>query len=165
MIILAIDPGNEVSGAVWYDTMDCRVLDTVNEIKNGDLRSCIRSPHITHSVVAIEYTPPYSMTTKSGHNYVPNEVALTCIEIGRLIECAGENWAMHSRTKIKLHLLGKASGDDKAVTQAILSRFGDTMKAAKGTKKSPGPLHGIAGHAWAALAVAIYHAECHVQGG
>jgi hypothetical protein len=32
---------------------------------------------------------------------------------------------------------------------------GGERRAAMGTKKAPGPLYGVASHAWAALAVAV----------
>jgi len=33
--------------------------------------------------------------------------------------------------------------------------YGGTRDAAVGTKKTPGPLYGVSGHAWQALAVAV----------
>jgi hypothetical protein len=40
---------------------------------------------------------------------------------------------------------------DANIRQALIDKLG-----AVGTKKAPGPLYGISGHLWAALAVADY---------
>jgi len=44
---------------------------------------------------------------------------------------------------------------DTLVRERLAEMHGGSVKAAKGRKASPGPLYGIAGHAWQALAVAI----------
>ena len=62
----------------------------------------------------------------------------------------------------KAHLTGKANAKDSLVAQAVRDRFGGmgaTPKAVKGTKKSPGPLYGIKGDAYRALAVGIAFVE------
>jgi len=37
----------------------------------------------------------------------------------------------------------------------LIDRYGTTRAAAVGNKKTPGPLYGISGHKWAALAVGV----------
>jgi hypothetical protein len=44
---------------------------------------------------------------------------------------------------------------DPNVRQALLDKIGPV-----GTKKNPGPLYGVSGHGWSALAVAVYASEC-----
>ena len=60
------------------------------------------------------------------------------------------------RTDVKLHLCGTCRAKDSNVRQALIDRWGP-----RGTKKEPGPTYGIAGDAWAALAVATYWLDTH----
>jgi len=62
------------------------------------------------------------------------------------------------RSAVKLHLCGSRRAKDPNVRMALCDRFGGE-KAAKGKKANPGPLFGIASHAWSALALAITWAE------
>jgi len=54
------------------------------------------------------------------------------------------------RSEVKMHLCQSMRAKDANVRQALIDRFG-----AVGTKKNPGPLHGVSGHCWSALAVAV----------
>ncbi len=99
--------------------------------------------------MAIEMMEGYGMR-------VGKEVFRTCIWTGRFIQAAlGEYIAMTVsevlRSDIKIHLCGTKRADDSAVRQALIDKYGP-----KGTKEAPGPLHGITGHCWSALAVADY---------
>ena len=53
-----------------------------------------------------------------------------------------------------MRLCNSMRAKDANVRQAILDRFGGKA-AAIGRKRQPGPLYGIAGDLWAALAVGI----------
>jgi hypothetical protein len=44
---------------------------------------------------------------------------------------------------------------DPHVMRGLWARFGGSKAKAVGTKKKPGPLYGLKGHMWAALAVAV----------
>lgn len=57
------------------------------------------------------------------------------------------------RRPIKLHLCGNMQAKDSNVRQALLDKFGGAN--AIGRKASPGPLYGVKGHEFAALAVAV----------
>jgi hypothetical protein len=61
------------------------------------------------------------------------------------------------RMAVKMHLCGNSRAKDPNIRQALLDKFGG--KSATGTKKAPGPLHGIHADLWAALAVAVTFAE------
>lgn len=157
--ILAIDPGDETSAAVLFDAVAWRPL-AFYELSNAAMRCVVQESRA--DALAIEYTPPYAMSTAAGHNYVPRQVVDTAIEVGRFIECRrpGTGYALVSRLDVKKHLLGRSVGNDTAVAAAVLDRYGGTPQRAKGTKKAPGPLYGIKGsHLYAALAVAITYAE------
>ena len=86
------------------------------------------------------------------------EIFETCTWIGRFMQralMAGATFDRIKRTEIKLHLCGTPRAKDTNVRQALIDRFGPGRAVAVGTKKAPGPLHGIAGHRWSALAVAV----------
>jgi hypothetical protein len=71
------------------------------------------------------------------------------------------------RRAVKLHLCGTSRAKDANVRQALVDRYGPGDRAAKGTKKEPGPLYGVSKDVWAALAVGVTHldaADTH-QGG
>lgn len=46
--------------------------DRVYECDNAELRTLVRA--LAYDALAIEYTPPYAMSTAAGHNYVPRQV-------------------------------------------------------------------------------------------
>ncbi len=161
-IVVAIDPGDQTSAAVWLEVSSFKPLE-IFDGANCELRSMIlglghRNPR---AILAVEYTPPYTMSTANNHNYVPRQVVDTAIEIGRSLECwrNDDTAELISRSDIKKHLLGRTAGNDTAVRAAVVDRYGDKPK---GTKKAPGPLYGFAGtHLYSALAVGIAWLETH----
>ena len=149
MHIIAIDPGPERSGYVVFDGL--RVLacgwETTHEIR------CVLDDGARDSTsVVFEGVESYGMA-------VGAETFETVFVTGRLYEFA-TMWRDTSavsriyRKAIKLHLCGSARAKDANIRQALLDRFGGA-KAAKGTKAQPGPLYGVSGHCWAALALAV----------
>lgn len=157
-ILLAIDPGDVDSAAVLFDVRAWRPERFI-VCDNEEMRRLIRV--LGYDAIAIEQTPPYTLSTAAGHNYVPSQVVTTAVEVGRFIECAApREAALVSRLDVKKHLLGRANGNDTAVAEAVRAHYGGSTKAAKGTKAKPGPLYGIKGsHLYAALAVAITYLE------
>ena len=69
-----------------------------------------------------------------------------------------KRWRWIERREEKLHLCDSPRANDSTIRQAIIDRFGG-KDAAIGKKKVPGPLYGISGDVWAALAVAITAVE------
>ena len=149
MYIIAIDPGPERSGYVVFD--GTRVLahgwDTRSEIENM-LDEWVDG----NTSVVFEGVESYGMA-------VGAETFETVFVTGRLYEFA--TYACHEsavsriyRKAIKLHLCGSARAKDANIRVALLDRFGGE-KVAKGTKAAPGPLYGVSGHCWAALALAV----------
>lgn len=59
-----------------------------------------------------------------------------------------------TRRQVKLHLCGTMQSKDPQIRAALMESYGGAERA-KGTKKQPGPLHGITGHMWQALAVGL----------
>tara|TARA_R100001230_G_C5631895_1_gene139407 strand:+ start:324 stop:806 length:483 start_codon:yes stop_codon:yes gene_type:complete len=146
--ILAIDPGNEISGWVIVDEGGSiySADNTLNEKILMDIK--MLGHHV--DVVAIEWISSYGMA-------VGKTVFETCLWIGRFVEAA----KMHDvelriipRIACKLHHCGKGTAKDSNVTQAIKDKYGE-----KGTKANPGYFYGVSKHAWQAFAIAAYVME------
>lgn len=89
---------------------------------------------------------------------VGQETFDTAMWVGRYAEVWDQcrlNTMLIYRREIRLHLCGSSRAKDSNVRQALIDRFGGKDKAI-GKKSSPGPLYGVSGHAWAALAVAVF---------
>jgi hypothetical protein len=93
------------------------------------------------------------------------EVFETCVWIGRFAERWQHAYGyehvpprMVYRREVKLHLCGSSKAKDPNVRQALIDKWGGKDKAI-GKKASPGPLYGLTGDCWAALAVAVTAAE------
>ena len=147
MTILAIDPGPEESAFVLFDgegvlRAQCwpnadvlREIEILNE-RDHDLPLAIE--WITH------------MGMPAGR-----ELFETCYWVGRFAQAHSRMPVTRiSRVEVKLNLCGSARAKDPNIRQALLDRFGG-KEAAIGRKASPGPLYGVSGHAWSALAVAV----------
>lgn len=86
------------------------------------------------------------------------EVFETCVWIGRFMQSFGTLKRFHRvyRKDVKLHLCNTIKGvNDAVIRQALVDRFGPCKAVAVGSKKSPGPLYGMKGDEWAALAVGV----------
>lgn len=144
--ILAIDPGPTESAMVIYDTHDGAV-EMHDTVGNDSM-----AYHIAHGgyydvALVVEMVACYGMP-------VGAEVFETCVWIGRFIQAWGRKFSLVYRKDEKMALCGSMRAKDSNIRQAIIDRFGGKV-AAVGTKKAPGPLHGIKGDEWAALAVAL----------
>lgn len=153
-MILAIDPGNIESAWVLYDPDGGHVVRKGKE-PNADVLQRLRDWQYSNTTLVVERIACYGMA-------VGDEVFETCVWTGRFIEA----WLRHTclkdpvritRKDVKMHLCGSMRAKDKNVILELSNRYGG--KKCKGTKKNPGPLYGIAGDQWQALAVAVTFAE------
>lgn len=147
MIVLGIDPGSEQSGVVLWDSEN-NVVVQASVIINSVVLIVISGNGIPvlPDLVAIERIRGYGITAG-------NDTFDTCEWVGRFEQAAlAEAFRVVKvpRKDVKRHLCGNTTTNDKYVRQALIDRFG-----AVGTKKAPGPLYGISGHMWSALAVAV----------
>lgn len=149
--VLAIDPGPETSGWVWF------VEGQLTGLNSGYMNDVIidyvsRASHSTrrHPVV-VESVECYGMA-------VGKSVFQTCYTIGRIMQVAGDRFVPMTRREVKLHLCNSARAKDTNIKQALLDRWGG-KDVALGNKKNPGPLYGVKSHAWSALALAVVWAE------
>ncbi|RZZ85674.1 hypothetical protein [Pseudoxanthomonas winnipegensis] len=138
--ILAIDPGTTESG--WCLLQGGRVLAS-GVSDNRDVLANVNEHGA--DVLAIEMIASYGMA-------VGREVFDTCVWIGRYQQVwrSPESVRLVYRRDVKLHLCGNAKAKDPNIRQALIDLLGPA-----GTKKSPGPTHGVRSHAWAALGVAV----------
>lgn len=151
--VLAIDPGPTRSALITV--RDGRPMPDFGIFDNDDVRGFLRE--LTRrsdgmvDVVVIEKVEGFGMA-------VGAEVFETVFWSGRFAEAARPIPVERvGRKAVKLHLCGSVRAKDPNIRQALLDRYGGS--AAKGTKKAPGPLYGIAGDLWSALAVAVTYAE------
>ena len=144
MRIIGIDPGptNTAYAIVGPDGV---VADTVpSEIAIG----CIDPRRA--DIVIIEMIACYGMP-------VGAETFETCVWIGRYIESLSRMEIATdrlTRVDVKQTLCHRVVGvNDSVVRQRLIDLYGG-KETAIGRKKTPGPLYGIAGDEWQALAVA-----------
>lgn len=153
--ILAIDPGNKVSAFVLWDSHSWTIR-AKGKHKNEDLIHDLRTPKDPGCFIAvIEQIQCYGMA-------VGAEVFETVFWSGRFAEAIERHQIpVHriGRGPVKLHLCRSSRARDANVRQALIDRFGGSE--AIGKKKTPGPLYGVAGDIWAALAVAVVWSDLH----
>lgn len=156
MILLGLDPGTTVTGAVIYNCSEARVVYAANKLDNELVREALFSDHWLESFgvnfYIIESMSPRGATL--GHD------TMTAIRwIGRFEELCCQSLGEHRvelmpRDTIKRVLLGRTNlpKADSLIRQLLLDEVGP-----KGTKKAPGPTFGVSGHAWQALAAVWAH--------
>ena len=150
-MILAIDPGPALSAYVLYDE-DAGAVRSFAKLSNCELLDRLRG--MAESVMAIEMIASYGMP-------VGREVFETCVWIGRFIQYWGSREGhaeLVYRAQVKRHLCNSTRAKDGNVRQAVIDAFGGKVTAL-GNKKQPGPLYGVSGDVWSALAVAITYAD------
>ncbi len=142
--ILSIDPGPTESayviadrdGVVGYAKIqNVRLVNLIwrHQDAAGGATACI-----------IEKIASYGMP-------VGEEIFETVFWSGRFAQAAGIDSVYRiPRLKIKNHLCHSSRAKDSNVRQAVIDRFGGKAAIKKG-----GPLHGVSGDVWAALAIAI----------
>lgn len=139
--IVLVGDGGPVRGYVWPNDALLQHLRTNSAWLDGTL--------------VIEQVESFGMP-------VGREVFETVWWSGRFAEAwelRGRPWARVSRREVKLHICGSARAKDANIRQAIIDRFGGSKQAAIGVKAKKGPLYGLKGHEFAALAVAITYAD------
>lgn len=157
MKILAIDPGQHESAWLVFETESGHPDDFGIE-PNEKILPIIDALNFTCRHLVIEMVSHYGTGMPVGKS-----VFDTCVWIGRFVQCwestSALPHALLTRQTIKAVLCGSARAKDANVRQALIDLYGGSMKAAKGTKKAPGPLYGVKTHIWSALAVAVAWAK------
>jgi len=146
--ILGIDPGSEQSA--WCDLVDGSPRLS-GKFDNAEVLASLRNGEPAVDVVAIEMIASYGMP-------VGKEVFETCLWIGRFVEAweaRGGKTRRVYRREVKLFVCESNRANDASIRAALIDRFGPGRERAIGTKRTPGPLYGVKGDAWSALAVAL----------
>jgi len=158
--ILAIDPGNEKSALVVYDTqLDKPVWSEIwpNEDVVVDMLPMAGTVERPLDRLVVEMIASYGMA-------VGREIFETVYWIGRFCQA----WPRYKgdrtvsrlfRKDVKMHLCHSMRATDANIRAALIDRFGPGKEKAVGTKKAPGPLYGIKKDLWSALAVAVTYAD------
>jgi len=171
MRIIGIDPGQDKSGYVVYDSV-AEMVEYAGHLDNGLVLNSLRGCYSEYfpfceDMVTIEGIEPMGLN-------VGKSVFETCVWIGRFQE-AWENRSdrkalIISRGDEKIVLCGsktfidpktekRRSVTNSHIRRSLLDKFpakGGGRVPQIGTKANPGPLYGISGdHCWSALAVII----------
>jgi hypothetical protein len=154
--IMAIDPGPTHSAWLVSDAQDeiRSFARWPNEELIGTLRGELHGGLSADvQVVVIEKVEGFGMA-------VGAEVFETVYWSGRFAEAVHPRAVDRiGRRAVKLHLCGQARAKDPNIRQALIDRYGGS--AAIGRKATPGPLYGISGDVWSALAVAVTWTDLH----
>jgi hypothetical protein len=159
MLILAIDPGSEQSGWVFFDgerVVDSGVAANVTALSWLREGGTMRWPNPSFpagTLLAIEMMLARGMPTS-------NDEFRTLVWIGRFQQAWHDPDAVRLvyRKDVKMHLCGSMRAKDPNVRAALIELFpatGGGKTPQIGTKGQPGPLYGVSSHAWPALGVAI----------
>ena len=150
--VFAIDPGTTESGWCLYDTRSRWLLEHGTS-SNPDLLERLLQG-VRADIVAIEMVSSYGLP-------VGREVFETIFWIGRFYQACCDPAAaappevrLVYRRTVKMRLCRSMRVGDVHVRRALIDRLGPV-----GVKATPGPLYGVTGHVWSALAVAVTAAE------
>lgn len=151
-ILICIDPGTDTSGIVHLDSVTRKVLESHSKAPNDEVIDMLE--------MIKTYRPEYKMVYEMIACYgmpVGASTFGTCVWIGRFIQTFGADRCISVfRKEVKSVICGSMKAKDSNVMQALKDRYmptGGGKNPAVGTKKQPGPLFGMASHAWSALAV------------
>jgi hypothetical protein len=149
-MILAIDPGPTESAYVKLS--GTRVVECA-KVANEDLLNIVRAHRELRIHQGMRLTTAVEMIASYGMA-VGAEVFETCVTIGRICEALGDEPVRVKRIEVKTHICHSVRANDANIRQAVIDRYGG-KDAAIGKKAKPGPLYGVSGDMWAALAVGL----------
>lgn len=176
-VFCGVDPGTEKSGFVLFDDEQNRVVFSC-ELKNEVIRSILRSgryfPDNFPNIPDVSTWDTFFIEDIEGMGLkVGKDVFQTAKWLGKFIEAyeysTNKKVSEIFRGDEKITLCGAKTfvnpitGKRKAISDsqirtAVIDRFpplGGGKMPQVGTKKEPGPLYGVKGHCWQALAVLI----------
>ena len=171
MLILAIDPGTRASGVCLYNGSSRRVIWSCKQLENKQALALCRSNLPGFAAVVMDLTPTsdgwrglftIAVERVQAQGIAGNDVMLTCEWSARFLEAAdsaGHATRWHYRREVCRHLDVVGANKDAQVRARAIELHGGDRKAAQGTKKEPGPLYSVAGHAWQALGLALLVAD------
>ena len=141
-----IDPPSPRESA--FVAVSGREIVTFGKFPNDDMLGYLDFHKINCdalTVLVIEMVGTYGMP-------VGSEVFETCLWIGRFIERWRGKYEKILRATVRANLCHSNKATDSNVRAALIERYGG-QTAAIGNVKAKGPLHGVTGDVWSALAV------------
>lgn len=164
--ILAIDPGNVMSGFVVVEHDDENILriEERGKIPNHEIMLQIDKFFLQSGKknMAIEMIQSYGMP-------VGQTVFDTCVWIGRFLERMTHRdgtaeYRYIYRKDEKINICGTMKAKDANIRQALVDRFAAGQpNYGKGTKKEPGFFYGFKADVWQAFAVAVTFFEMYIK--
>jgi len=149
--IVAIDPGTTESA---YAVMIGKQLEYFGKLHNDKVVEMIEMRVIQGDVLAIEQVASYGMP-------VGAEVFATVHWAGRFEQAwrhaQGDTTTVKlvTRNAVKMALCYRTQGvNDGVIRQRVIDLYGG-KDIAIGKKKTPGPLYGVSGDEWAAVALGL----------
>jgi hypothetical protein len=144
--VYGVDPGTTGSALVIYDLLSRRI-EQHRTASNEEILDQLRADGSRRiGFLVVEQIESMGMA-------VGAETFETVWWAGRFHQAWTGAAHRVTRRQVKLHLCGSMRAKDPNIRQALLDRFGGS--AAIGKKATPGPLYGVKGHEFAALAVGI----------
>jgi hypothetical protein len=121
MIVLAIDPGNESTAFIIWDSKQKIILNK-NKLSNCEFLNLLRQHSFqdTIEIVAIEMISSYGMA-------VGQEIFDSCVWLGRYVEiCSkmGLKYKFIFRKTIKMHHCGSVQAKDGNVNKVLQQKYG-----------------------------------------
>lgn len=150
-IVMAIDPGHTESAYVVWNGKNLMHFGKHPNDEMASLLSAARA--MDNCLLAIERIQSMGMS-------VGEEIFETCRWEARFAMLwEDDSWSakrhlLVPRMRVKMHHCHDSRAKDANIRQALIDRFGPGKEKAIGTKKKPGPLLGISGDVWSALAIA-----------
>lgn len=158
--VYAIDPGPERSAVVVLNA-ETRSVAFSGEMSTDEMISFLKTYAVPDHTLAIEQIQNLGMI-------VGADVFETAYVSGRYAQAwadaCGGPIVRYGRIAIKMAICHNTRAKDANIRQALIDRYGVGKQQVIGTKKSPGPLYGVTGHEWSALAVGITHLDVGVHG-
>lgn len=168
--ILAIDPGNVVSGYALLSAgeQDIEKIVECGKLPNKDIQAVMNRWFDLTDMLAIEMIAHYGQGMAAGATTFD-----TCVWIGRFLETAERDMQMQEgvdihrimRREEKINLCGSMKAKDKDIKQALVDRYAPGQSNyGKGTKKDPGFFYGVSADMWQAIAVGVTAFDIYVRG-
>lgn len=151
--VLAIDPGNELTGFVVVDKETRKPIE-FGKIPNDELAEMMSSKSLEFDEFVIERME--SMGTLIGRT-----VLEACEWVGRfcqIAECLGLKTNYVYRHEEKLHICGDPRAKDANIRRALIDRFAKTANG-KGTKKNPDFFAGFKADIWSAYCIVTVYLD------
>jgi hypothetical protein len=144
--VYAVDPGTTTSALVVYDLLARRIQAHRTDANAAVLDQLRADGSVGLGFLVVEQIEAMGMA-------VGAETFETVWWAGRFHQVWNGPAHRVTRRQVKLHLCGSMRAKDPNIRQAILDRFGGS--SAVGKKAAPGPLYGLKGHEFSALAVGL----------